>query len=86
MAFKEHGSNVPNFRFQKSSWNSTVQIYTVFQAVFLEHEGNSVLFPQKAAEAAGGDHSFVNYAFLCSLFGLGGRREGLFFEPHGSFR
>lgn len=39
----------PTSDFKKSSWNSTIQINTVFQAVFLEHKGNLIIFPQKAA-------------------------------------
>lgn len=65
-----------------------VQINEVFQAIFLEHEGNLILFPQKAASGWGRggrkDYLFVNYAFLCSLFGLGGWGRA-FFEPSGSF-
>lgn len=82
MTFKKGDSNVPDFRFRKSSRNSTVHINTVFQAVFLEHEGNLILLPQKAAsemreKKKRQDHSFVNYAFLCSL-GLGEGGKGFF--------
>lgn len=77
MTFKEDGSNVSSFRFQKRSWYSTIQINAIFQAVFLEHEGNLVYFFFCQQHK---DHSFVNYAFLCSLgWERGGK--GFFLSP-----